>query len=168
MAEEKEQETKEEEKPAGKKKKGKLPLILLIAAIVLVQIGVSFFIVTKVLTKGDREDTSAEGSVVEKSVFGPIFEIKDIVVNLAESKGTRFLKVSLTFEVENIDVVAELTAKQPVFMDILINILSSKSLSDVDSREEKNSVRLEVIDLCNSSLESGVIRNLYFTEFVVQ
>ena len=168
MADEKEQEIKQEEKPAGEKKKGKLPMILIIAAIVIVQIGVSFFVITRVLTKGDSDDEPAAKAVAKKSVFGPIHEMKDIVVNLAESQGTRFLKVSVTFEVESEEVIAELTAKGPVFMDILINILSSQSLADVDSWEEKNALRLEIVDLCNSNLDAGVIRNLYFTDFVVQ
>jgi flagellar FliL protein len=169
MADENEKEQVQEEKPEeSPKKKSKVPTILLITAIVLFQIGISFFIVTKVLFKGDKEGAVAEEVEDANVEFGPVFEVQDIVVNLADTQGMRFLKLSLTLETTSKDVVEELTTKKPIFMDILISILSAKRLSDVDTREEKEALRFEIVDSCNAKLKSGKVKYLYFTDFVIQ
>jgi flagellar FliL protein len=148
-------------------RKGKLPLIIIIGAILLLQVVASFLIVTKVLAPG-KEKEGPEEEKQDLVDFGPVYEMGDIVVNLSGSHGTRFLRASITFEAESPEVVEELSRKQPIFSDILINLLSSKSFSDLDSAEEKDLIRSEIITRCNEKLLTGSIKTLYFTDFIVQ
>ncbi|MCM8812752.1 MAG: flagellar basal body-associated FliL family protein [Candidatus Omnitrophica bacterium] len=93
---------------------------------------------------------------------------KPIVVNLAESNAERYLKVGLTLEVDKAEVPAELRSREPQILDLLINILSAKALADISSTAGRNMVRQEIIDKINAVLQNGRIRNIYFTDFVVQ
>ena len=91
-----------------------------------------------------------------------------IIVNLAGTKGQRNLKVSIKFEVTDDDVVEELTARKPLILDLLISILSSKTIDDVSNTVGRNRLRREIIDKSNAELVAGKVINVYFTEFVIQ
>jgi flagellar FliL protein len=115
---------------------------------------------------GGRSSGSGEKS---GSVSGNLYSFdKPVIVNLAETNGERYLKVMFSIEMEEMDVVEELEAKKPQIMDMLINILSAKTLDSIATTSGRNMLRQEIIDKINALLENGRISNIYFTEFVVQ
>ena len=153
------------------KKKGMNPVAMLMIGIVgTVIVGALGFAAYKALTA--KPDDAAQEETQEKSqsvYFGKIFPFEDpIIVNLAGTKGQRYLKVSIQFEVTDDNVVDELKARQPLILDLLIGILSSKTIEDVSNTVGRNRLRREIIDKSNAELVSGKVINVYFTEFVVQ
>jgi len=46
--------------------------------------------------------------------------------------------------------------------------LGSKNYEDINSMEEKIQLRAELMMMLNQHLKTGKIRNIYFSEFIVQ
>lgn len=108
-----------------------------------------------------------EGAKAETSETLFVFD-KPIVVNLAETNAERFLKVSVVLDMEAAELRSEIESKQPKLLDLLINILSSKTLDAISTPAGRNMLRQEMIDKLNAQFESGRLVNIYFTEFVIQ
>lgn len=151
------------------KKGNKMMLIIIIAGGMLV-LAVAAFFVTKMLTAPPKEEVKEEETEVKKEAFfGKLFSFDEpIIVNLAETRGQRYLKVSIQFEVSDDTVIEELKKRKPLMLDLMINILSSKTIEDVQNTVGRNRLRREIIDKSNAELFSGKVINVYFTEFVIQ
>ena len=98
----------------------------------------------------------------------PSYEFSNIVVNLSGSNSTRYLKASFTVSGDKPDLPQIVTENKNQLLDVAINVLGSKSMSDLESPSSKNMVRNDLIESFNQALKNKVIERLYFTEFVVQ
>jgi len=179
---EKEPDT-EETAEASPKKGGKLGTILIAAGVgvlfLLVGAGGTFF-----LLKGQiaamiqaqappaaattEEDTAAADGKKEEAFIGTLFELDPMVVNLEQSKGKRYLKVKMSFELNKDAVQEELKARLPQLRDAILLMLSSKSFKDVSTVEGKLALRDALLTRINGLLTTGFIKRIYFQEFVVQ
>lgn len=94
--------------------------------------------------------------------------LEPFVVNLADPMGRRYLKANMDVEVTDGDVAAELNAAMPKIKDALLLLLSSKSFADISSMDKKIELKNEIVDRLNLIIGKAKVRNVYFTEFVVQ
>jgi len=174
----------EETTEEAPKKGGKLGTILIAAAV-----GVLFLIVgaggTFFLLKGqiaamiqaqappaaattEEGAAAADGEKKEEGFIGTLFELDPMVVNLEQSKGKRYLKVKMSFELNKEAVQEELKARLPQLRDAILLMLSSKSFKDVSTVEGKLALRDALLTRINGLLTTGFIKRIYFEEFVVQ
>jgi len=109
-----------------------------------------------------------ETSPNEPREYGSFAEIEQLVVNPAGSEGERYLAVSLALETTSASVETELEEKRVVVQDAVLNLLSKQTvdeLSDPTNRGElKKALRREV----NGILGPESVKQIYFTEFVLQ
>ncbi|MEO5959983.1 MAG: flagellar basal body-associated FliL family protein, partial [Opitutaceae bacterium] len=104
-----------------------------------------------------------------KESTGVNYEFKDIVVNLAGTMGTRYLKTSfLVAPAKDVDIKAAFEAAKPRLTDITINVLSSLALSDLEEPGAKNVIREKLIGAYNQALGRKVAEQVYFSDFVIQ
>lgn len=99
---------------------------------------------------------------------GPI----PFTVNLMTQTGKRYLKTSMQFELDKDEAKAmatqaELDKKMPMIKDVVIDILSSKSLEDVATSKGKNRVKDEIVKRINEFLIDGKVFDVFFVDFVV-
>jgi len=153
-----------------KKSKGKLIIILVIALIVLG--GGGFGVYHFVLKKPEKK---AEAKVPEKTpqqdlnaIVGTMYPLKTFLVNIGDEEENRFLKTTLTLELDNDDVKDELDKRLAQIRDIILLHLSTKRFADVRTVDGKYILREELLDQLNNILITGKIKNVYFTEFIVQ
>ena len=90
------------------------------------------------------------------------------VVNLRDSKGTRYLKVRIGLEITNDAVAAELQSMDPQLSDFINEKLSTCDITQIDNVAGRNRLRRELLSGINEILQSGVVERIYFTEFVIQ
>ena len=110
-----------------------------------------------------------EGKDEEKlSQIGPLYPLDTFTVNLLSDHGTVYLKVKLDFELSIKELKNELDAKNAVIRDAVIRILTSKSLEDLSTDVGKEAAADEIMNDINAMLHDGYIKNVYFTEFIVQ
>lgn len=179
MADEEEKEEKKEE-PKGKSG-GKMMLIIIIVLILLILIGGG--LAAFLLLSGDdgasnqpqqvRQSAAAKnGANSARSTnlltIGPMYPMDQFVVNLLSESGSRFLKVSLDIELSAEELSAEMDKKKPAIRDIIIRTLSSKTFEEVSTMKGKERLKDEVVQKINEILADGQVRNIFFTDFVVQ
>ena len=166
---------KQEAESAGSNKKGagKKLLFIGIALFFVIQIGVSYLIISSVIMpmkelKAGAQVEESEEEQKEIPPIGHIFPLDQVIVNPANSNGMRYFKLSLALEVSEEKFLKELESRKPQMLDIIIEILSNKSLADLDSPEGKFILKKELMESFNSRLSEARIDQLFFTEFVLQ
>ncbi len=165
---EKEGEGEEEEQSVRK-----FPLKwIIIGVVVLVLAGGGY--VGRTMLNPLLEQISADGGqtpdaeAVKEVEVGAMFDMDPFVVNLNEAGGKRYLKSKVEIEYVGDNVRLELTSRLPQLRDVILLHLSSKSLDEIRSVDGKIELKNALIKRINQVLKQGKIRNLYFTQFVIQ
>ncbi len=166
-----------DESSAPAKKKSKLPLIIIAVVLLLVLGGGGFVAMTMMSAPAEGteaaseevmgEDEGAPGVSAEPGMMVP-FDV--FIVNLSNAGGKRYLKIAITAEVPagKEDLATEISSKMPVIKDTLISVLSSKALEEISTQQGKVSLKQELLRRINSVLAGGKVKDLYFTDFVIQ
>jgi flagellar FliL protein len=94
--------------------------------------------------------------------------LEPFMVNLARTKGSRILKVTVTLELNNPAVQPEVEDNRQKIMDSILVLLSSKTFEDVYSIQGKFKLKDEITTRVNRFLAMGHIKEVYFSEFLIQ
>lgn len=153
-----------------KSKKKKMLLLAIIGLLVLVIAGGGFFAYKKFLAPHPAvtgEEGQAKMDKVEKG--GEIFPLEPFVVNLADARGKRYLKIKIALELEESPTVkAKAEELVPKMQDMVIMVLTSLSFEDVMAPEGKIRIKEELLERFNQILRPDRVKNIYFTDFVIQ
>ncbi|MCI4458182.1 MAG: flagellar basal body-associated FliL family protein [Thermocrinis sp.] len=151
-------EEKVEGKKGGKKILFLIPILLLVLAIA--GGGAYFFLFKKPKKEGEEK--------VSPSPVGVMVDLGVFTVNLADRGTDAYARVAITLELSNEKVKQEVDKRMPIIKDAVIDVISSKTSDFVRTPEGREALRLELIRRLNIILVEGGVRNIYFTEFVVQ
>nr|WP_321268505.1 flagellar basal body-associated protein FliL [uncultured Sulfurimonas sp.] len=180
-----EEEGTNEESAPKEKKSGNMLMIIIIVVLILIIIGGA--VVAFLLMGNDDVAVSQPAPQVnEKSVskssrssgdysdsrklndIGILYPLDTFTVNLKSDSGRRYLKVTMSLELEGEELSLELDKKSPVLRDRVIRILTSKTLEEISSKKGKQKISDQIMDTLNAMISDGRIKGIYFTEFVVQ
>jgi len=157
LAEEKNTEVVEKEKSSFDFK-----IVIIGLVVFLITIGASYFMLRSLIAPlVPQKEEAAE------PMTGNLVSAGEFTTNINDEGGTRFLKVEVYVEVEDEKVVEELTAFMPVIKDTILSTLSSKSVADLDVNNQK-SLKAEMKKKINAKLGSEIVKNVYFTTFIMQ
>lgn len=178
MADEK--NTEEGTEAEGKKKS--ILLFIVIGVLVLLLIGgglLAFF-----LLSGDEPQAqqmpppqaqaagggAPSGGATQSSLLtvGPMYPLDQFIVNLMTQGGKRYLKATITLELSDEAMVPEIEKKHAVIRDILIGAMSSKTVEEISTNRGKAKLKEELIARLNEVLTDGFVKNMFFTDFVIQ
>lgn len=98
----------------------------------------------------------------------PNYEFQNVVVNLAGTMGTRYLKTSFVITGVDANIRAVFDAAKPKLTDVTLNVLSSLTLSDLEEAGAKNIIREKLVTAYNQALGRKVAEQVYFSDFVIQ
>lgn len=178
-----EEEAEEGGEGAAEEEKKGLPIkLILIVVGVLALAGGGYFAYTNFFQEEAVEESAekdkngeegGEGDGDENAEelppgVGVMFTMDPFVVNLAGSKGKRFLKVTATLELSSPEVNPEFEENLQKITDSILVLLSSKSFEDVYSVQGKFKLKDEITTRVNRFLVVGHVKDAYFTEFIVQ
>ncbi len=99
---------------------------------------------------------------------GPNFHFDNVVVNLAGTMGTRYLKTSFLVTGSDAALSTKFEAARPQLGDVTLAVLASLTLADLEEPGSKNIIREKLIAAYNQALGQKLAENLYFSDFVVQ
>ena len=128
----------------------------------------------------DAQEEPAEGEKVEgqesvekeekekKVKKDVMFNLEPMIVNLARSQGSRFLKVTVSLEMSSPEVRSDLEKNIRKLTDSIILLLSTKAFEDVYSVQGKFTLKGEITTRVNQFLTVGQVKGAYFTEFLIQ
>ena len=171
MAEEKETQEVEEKKESGGNKL--LLIVIIVLLLLLLVIGglVAYFL----LSSNDEGQPQTPPKKVEKkhkvdsmAEIGPIYPLDPFVVNLVSPNADRYLKCKIDLELDSPELQQEIDKKLPAIRDLIIQILSSKSVEEIQTAKGKQKLKEEIKRKINEILTTGEVKNVYFTEFVIQ
>jgi len=162
----------EEQQP---KKGGKLKWIILLVVVVALLGGGGFFAYKFFFAQKEpaaenatTQDPRTAANGTNATAPGVLVKLDTLVVNLADPLGRRYLKVTMEVEVAGPAVQTELAAAMPKVKDALLLLFSSKTFGDVATMDKKLELKLQVVERLNQILGKAKVRDVYFTEFVVQ
>lgn len=173
----------EEEQPAPVEKapssllKTLLPVVLVLVGAPAVCWAVAQFVLLPHLEKRLEAVTpaaavqAAAAPAAKEGKAGPgatSFNFSNVVVNLAGTMGTRYLKTSFVVTGSDPKLHDVFETNQPKLLDLTINVLSSLTLSDLDDAGAKNVIRQRLVLAYNHALGRPVAKQVYFSDFVVQ
>jgi flagellar FliL protein len=116
--------------------------------------------------KADKE--GGHGKKGEAAGVGHSYTFENIVVNLAGTMGTRYLKTTFMVTGSDPTLRAQFEANRPRMIDLSLNVLSSLTLADLDEPAAKNILREKLGAAYNQALGRKVAEQIYFSDFVVQ
>jgi beta-lactamase regulating signal transducer with metallopeptidase domain/flagellar basal body-associated protein FliL len=96
------------------------------------------------------------------------YEFKNVVVNLAGTSGTRYLKTSFVVSGPNETLAAAFQTARPQLTDATLNVLSSLTVADINTPDVRTAVRDRLLAAYNKMLGETLAEQVYFSEFVVQ
>lgn len=183
--------------PGAKKKKliiiGGAALILLIALGVT-----AFFLLKKGTPDPSKEkhgEPAAEAHVPDlnpPASIGPMIEIKDFIVNIISEGDRHYVKAAITIElIDNPAMTTattgggahggsgkpatgndlakeEATQRMPQIRDSILLLIGNKTYEELQDLQGKKQLKAELTSKLNSILHYGKVKEIYFTDFVVQ
>jgi len=156
------------------KGKSKVLIIIIVLLLVLGAGGgaVVYFVVLPKMAGGEKAgEPGKEG--VKKEVetdlasLGTTAELPSFIVNLGGGTG-RYLKATIVLKLSTEEVAKEIKNREPQIKDAVITVLSSKTPDEILSVQGKYDLKGEIMKRINVFLATGVVKELFFVEFVVQ
>ncbi len=166
-------EEAKEQQAEPKKSKKKLIIILVLLLLVLGGGGAAAY---KFLVLDKQKDQKAKEKKAEKIVediknvedLGVTFDVGTFIVNLQDKDADRYLKISIVLDVQDDKIKAELEKRLPQVKDAITTLLFTKSSSQLRTAEGIEELKEEILKRVNAILPIGGVKNVYFTDFVIQ
>ena len=150
---------------------GKKKLIIIIVAVLILLGGAGagyfFFMGSDEEVKLSPEEEQAQLEQQAKQV-GPMVNLESFIVNIMDDEESRYLKASITVEVDTPETAAEMTQRMPQIKDAVLLLVGNKTFGELSDLQGKIQLRAELINKINSILPKGKVKRIYFTDFVVQ
>lgn len=182
---------KEGAEEAAPKPARKIPLLAIFGALVVVQAGLSFLVLSQKVkpqlqaasheagagdahaaaaSAGGGEKGHASGDHGEAAHPGPLITMEPVVLNLLGGAQERpaFVKLGLALEIGDPKQAAHFSDAIPLVNDAVIRVLGTRTVAEVLDPEGKEKLRADLLAALRAKLGSGTIANVYFTSFVVQ
>lgn len=156
----------------GKKKK-KLLIIGASALVLLLVLGGGGFFVLKMFhSEEPKKKDPGEGVPVPEldnaASIGPMINISEFIVNIISADGNHYVKSALTLELTNQAAKDEITKRMPQIRDAILLLVGNKTFEELQDLEGKKQLKAEIMSKINGILQTGKIKAIFFTEFVVQ
>lgn len=110
----------------------------------------------------------AEAAAARYSRPGPVYELGVIVTNLNDTSRPVYIQVGLELEMDGKHSLKEIQRRDGAVRDSVIRILRSKEPEDVQGDSGMGAVASEIRFALNSLLTQGSVKEVYFTQFMVQ
>jgi flagellar basal body-associated protein FliL len=115
--------------------------------------------------EADEGEPAAEG---EEGELGPLVEFESMVVNLVAPTPDHYLKVTFQLEVRGEDDLEHVESRMVPFRDQVLAHLVSLPVERVVGPDRGSDLRAQLLEIAQRVFGRHVIRNIYFTELLVQ
>lgn len=152
----------------GAPKKGKKKLLIVVALVVVLGIGGA---VAMLMGGGKKEEVKPKAdAAAEAAAAKPVYyELPDFLVNLSSPSGkVSFLKMSVTLELRDKEAATVLKDNQPRVVDAFNTYLRELRPQDVQGSAGIYRLRDELMTRINGTIEEGLVKDILFSEIIVQ
>ena len=187
MAKEKTEEQTSVEKPEapvteGKKSKFNTKILLFGIPIFMVQLVAVYFVTANILL--DKWKTASlqqnQGMNVEQTsgtdnennkgneLGKYVYVEEDVIVNPAQTQGKRLLLSSVGFDLGSEENKTAMTDKKIPLRDMIISILSSKTVDQLNNISYRDSIKEEISKTVKTLIPGLKVNQVYFSKYVIQ
>lgn len=180
--EKKEDEEAAVEAPPAKGGKGKLIAIIAVAGILLLVMAVGATVFVMKSGEKTTEQLAADAASHEENILpeghsdedeydegeeplGAMYPLDSFVVNLS---GGGFIRTQIQLEFIEREIPKRFYVRLTPIRDALISMLAQRRKEDIVSKDGKNELKNEIKESVNDVLKKEEVKNVYFTQFVVQ
>jgi flagellar basal body-associated protein FliL len=132
------------------------------------KIGITSLAVVLLLSAFSVIASANEGKSEKKGGDNAMFQVDPFIVNIGDNNGTKFLKITICLELSSPSLAERAKAKAAAIRDAVIMLVTSKSADAFNSPEGKPQLKDELIMTLNKVLGEKTVKNIYFTEFIMQ
>jgi flagellar FliL protein len=167
----------EQPTPEAKPKK-KLALPILIVAGVAIGGGLGALVLGPRIARARQvaADSTAKPKAADSLAAGehgaaaeaPVHLIDNLVLNPAGSGGTRFLLASVGLQTASAAANDIITKREVEARDVVLAVLGAKHVEDLAEIENRDRIKNELKAAMDSLFGPGVVRRIYFPQFVIQ
>ena len=126
--------------------------------------------------EGADEEASAEGEPAKgggehggEAKAPPLYTISDLVLNPAGSGGTRFLMLSVAFDMKDSTGVEALKLRDAEIKDAVLALVGSKTVDQLAEVSAREPLKVEIRDLVGRiTRKPKAIKRVSFPQFVIQ
>lgn len=97
-----------------------------------------------------------------------VHTIDNVIVNPAQSGGTRFLMASVAFGLTNAAANDQMALRDAEVRDIVVGVLSSKNVGELSDISMRNGIKEEIRGRVVSLVGDNSLVDIYFPQFVIQ
>ena len=109
-----------------------------------------------------------DGKKSARSKDGWEYSFPNVVSNLTGSMGTRYLRCSFTVVSDDEHIGDMMEENKTKLKDAALRIFAARSQSDLESVSARNVIRTEIAATFNKALETAAVKEVLFTDFIVQ
>ena len=120
------------------------------------------------LAPAETAPADEAGAHGRKGEAGTNYEFANMVVNLAGTMGTRYLKTTFLVTSSEAGLHAAFEANKAKLVDVTLNVLASLTLADLEEPGAKNLIREKLVNSYNQVIGRKLAEQVYFSDFVVQ
>ena len=145
-------------------------IVVLVVLLVAAAIIVGYVVISGRGPAGEAsaDEDGATRAWEPNAAMGPGYTFETFIVNVAGTGGRRYLKCTITVEFDKNAGVTEAGTKVPLMRDAVIDILSSKTLDDLEPGPLRDALREELVATISSVITKARVTRVFFNEFVVQ
>ncbi len=161
----------------GGAKKGKRKLIFIAGGVVLLLAIVGGLFAAGIIGGGGKEEAphetpeeiAAKAEAAALAARPVYYELPEFLINLSATSGrTSFLKMSVTLELRDQAAIATMDASKPRIIDTFNTYLREMRPADLQGSAGIYRLRTELMARLNSSIEEGTVKDILFSEIIVQ
>jgi flagellar basal body-associated protein FliL len=156
--------------PAAPKGKSGTLVVIIVGFVIMITTPVITYFVVK-MTVPPPLVTSQEQKITEKPGATTTHNLGTIFVNIAETKGTRVLKIEPWLVLSEGQLGDQLVEMEPMLRDKVLSAASVKTIDELEGPQGRENLKREIMNLINASIKdrmSGAVVDVYFNEFLIQ
>ena len=94
--------------------------------------------------------------------------IENLVLNPANSGGSRFLLVSVGLTMKSVGAAGMVKAQDAEVRDIVLRVLGSRSIDDLANVGNRDQLKKDILVAVDSLFRKQSVKSVYFPQFVIQ
>lgn len=155
-----------------------LPVLAVVAAGLVAGGGIGVFAAGPLLAKrlgapphAARDTTAAPehgDGKAEKSAPTSLHVVDNLVLNPAQSGGTRFLMITTTFELKDAAAEESMKERDAEIRDTLLALFGRKTVEELTDITRREGIKQEVIAAVATRFPKGTVKRVFFPQFVIQ
>jgi flagellar basal body-associated protein FliL len=118
-----------------------------------------------------EQQHQAEEKGLEREMSSAVFPMNSMLINIADTRGTRMLKLTPHLLLREPGLSAKLAPLKVLLVDGIATETSSKTLDDLDGPAGRERLKKDIIHRLNKLLEAHMpdpVADIYFEEFLIQ